>query len=81
MIEGKNQAAKPWGFDSPMQELHYGIKIQANWGKRKFTDMQDIGLSWKLLKSEGAEDEENQRYATLNLQSFASAMNLFLFKN
>lgn len=51
MIEEKNQAIKPYGFDFPMQELHCGIKIQANRGERKFTDLQDRGLPWKLLKS------------------------------
>lgn len=78
MTEEKNQATKPCVFDSPMQELHCGIKIQANRGSKKFNDLLDKGLSQKLLKSEDDEDEENQRYATLNLQSLASAMNFFL---
>lgn len=61
MMEEKNQATKHWGFDSPMQELRYGIKIQANIEVGKVSDLQDDGLSGKLLKSEDDKDEENQR--------------------
>lgn len=45
MMKEKNQATKPRGFDSPMQELHCGIKVSANKEMEKFTDMQDGGLS------------------------------------
>lgn len=61
MMEEKNQATKPWGFDSSMQELHYGIKILANKKMGKITDLQDGGLSWKMLESEDNEDEETQK--------------------
>lgn len=60
-MEDKNQATKPWGFDSLMQELHSGIKNSANKDVEKFTDLQDRGLYWKWLESEDDEDEENQR--------------------
>lgn len=58
-MEDHNQAIKPWGFDYPMQKLHYAIKNSANKEVEKFTDLQDRGLSWKLLKTNDDEDEEN----------------------
>lgn len=67
MEDEKNQSTKHWGFDSPMQKLYYGIKKSANKKEQKFVDLQDGGLSWNLLKYEDEEDEETQRYATLNL--------------
>ena len=58
-MEEKNQATKPWGYDSPMKELHCGIKNLENKEVEKFTDLQDGGLSWKLLKTNDDEDEQN----------------------
>lgn len=40
MIEEKNQSTKPWGFDYPLQEIHFGIKIQAKRGCNKFKVMK-----------------------------------------
>lgn len=50
MMDEKNQASKPWGFDSPIQELHCGIQNSPKKEVQKFTDLQDRCLSWKLLK-------------------------------
>lgn len=62
MMEEKNQATKTWSFDSPLQELHFGIKIQANRGSRKIHRSVRRRFILEIVEDEDDEyAEKNQR--------------------